>query len=89
MSGTEEDINRLGWADRSRNWRFTARPGITGLAQLLGGGNARSSHRLERLYLRRQSLALDLKLIAVSCAVSLIGKPTIRRWLRRTRALSE
>lgn len=85
---TEQDIVRLGWADPSFDWRFTARPGITGLSQLLAGRGERASRRLDRLYLRRQSLSLDLKLIAVSFAVNLIGKPTVRRWLRHTRAVT-
>lgn len=85
---TQEDIIRLGWADRSLDWRFTGRPGITGLSQLLAGGGARATRRLDRLYLRRQSLGLDLQLIAVSFAVNLVGKPAVRRWLRHTRAMA-
>jgi len=85
---TAEDIQRLGWTDPDLDWRFAARPGITGLSQLLAGRGARASRRLDRLYLQRQSLGLDLRLIAVSFAVNLIGKPTVRRWLRRTRAMA-
>jgi lipopolysaccharide/colanic/teichoic acid biosynthesis glycosyltransferase len=86
---TAADIARLGWADHSLDWRFAARPGITGLSQLLAGRGARASRRLDRLYLERQSLGLDLRLIAVSFAVNLIGKRTVRRWLRRTRAMAQ
>jgi lipopolysaccharide/colanic/teichoic acid biosynthesis glycosyltransferase len=82
---TEEDIKRLGWTDHNLDWRFAGRPGITGLSQLLAGRGARASRRLDRLYLKRQSLALDLQLIGASVAVNLIGKPTVRRWLRRIR----
>jgi lipopolysaccharide/colanic/teichoic acid biosynthesis glycosyltransferase len=80
---TTEDIQRLGWADQDHDWRFVARPGITGLSQLLAGRSARYSRRLERLYLRRQSLSFDLRLIALSFAVSLVGKRVVRRWLRQ------
>ena len=79
---TPEDIGRLGWADRNHEWRFAAMPGITGLAQLLAGRSARYNCRLERLYLRRQSLSFDLWLIALSFAVNLLGKRVVRRWLR-------
>ena len=34
---TEQDIERLGWAGQSHDWRFTAKPGITGLSQLMAG----------------------------------------------------
>src|SRR5215467_3348234 len=63
------DIQRLGWADQTHDWRFAARPGITGLSQLLAGRSARYSRRLERLYLRRQSLPFDLRLITLTFAV--------------------
>jgi len=79
---TVEDIQRLGWARPDYDWRFTGRPGITGLSQLLAGRSARYSRRLERLYLRRQSLSFDLRLTVLSFAVSLVGKRLVRRWLR-------
>jgi len=79
---TAQDLARLGWNGPEHDWRFTAKPGITGLSQLLAGGGARASERLDRLYLRKQSLALDVKLIALSFAVNLLGKSKIRRWMR-------
>ncbi len=83
---TSQDVERLGWAGPDHDWRFTARPGITGLAQLLAGRGARSSARLDRLYLRRESLLLDLQLIALSFAVNIAGKSKVRRFLRRPSA---
>lgn len=80
---TGEDIARLGWSGQKYDWRFAAAPGITGLAQLLGGRGARSSERLERLYLRRQSAALDMRIVALSFAVNLLGKHRVRRWLSK------
>ena len=85
---TAEDVRRLGWADRSHEWRFAARPGVTGLSQLLAGRSARYSRRLERLYLSRQSFSFDLRLIALSFAVNLVGKRTVRHWLSHTTARS-
>jgi lipopolysaccharide/colanic/teichoic acid biosynthesis glycosyltransferase len=81
---TEPDITRLGWNDARLDWRFEVRPGITGLSQLLAGRGARATRRLDRLYLRRQSLSLDLQLIAASFTVNILGKATVRRWLRST-----
>jgi len=80
---TAADIERLRWSDPALDWRFEMRPGITGVAQLFGGRDAKYSRRLDRLYLRAQSLSLDTRLIALSAAVNLLGKPRVRRWLRR------
>ena len=80
---TGQDVERLGWAGPDHDWRFAARPGITGLSQLLAGRGARSSERLDRLYLRRQSPLLDLQLIALTFAVNIVGKSKVRRFLRR------
>jgi lipopolysaccharide/colanic/teichoic acid biosynthesis glycosyltransferase len=81
---TAQDIERLGWGSSAYDWRFSAKPGITGLSQLLAGRGPRFSRRLERLYLRRQSLGLDVSLIAFSFAANLLGKRRIRHWLRRS-----
>ena len=81
---TEQDIERLGWAGQSHDWRFTAKPGITGLSQLMAGRGVSSSEHMERMYLRRQCLSLDLQLIVLSFAVNILGKRKIRRWMRGT-----
>jgi len=78
---TDEDVRRLGWDNRDHDWRFAARPGITGLSQLLAGRSAPYSRRLERLYLRRQSFLFDVRLVALSFAVNLVGKRVVRTWL--------
>jgi len=85
---TAGDVARLGWSDAAHDWRFSARPGITGLSQLLTGRGSRSSERLDRLYLRRQSPSLDLQLIALSLAVNVLGKRRVRRWIRVSRPRS-
>ncbi len=86
---THQDLRRLGWDSPGYEWRFAAKPGITGLSQLLAGGGARFSRRLDRLYLKRQSLPLDVSLIAFSFAANLFGKRRIRRWARRVAAAAK
>lgn len=81
---TARDIDRLGWDHPDHDWRFEPKPGITGLSQLLAGRSARYSRRLERLYLRRQSLLLDLQVIGLTFGVCVLGKRVVRRWLRRS-----
>jgi lipopolysaccharide/colanic/teichoic acid biosynthesis glycosyltransferase len=83
---TAEDVARLNWSSTCHDWRFAMRPGITGLAQLAGGRSARHSARLDRLYMRQQSAALDLRIIALSFAINIVGKTAIRRWLRASHA---
>jgi lipopolysaccharide/colanic/teichoic acid biosynthesis glycosyltransferase len=79
---TMEDIARLGWSSAYHDWRFAMKPGITGIAQLAGGRSARHSARLDRIYLRRQSVPLDLSIIALSFVINIIGKGAVRRWIR-------
>src|SRR5215469_15963107 len=40
---TAQDIRRLGWNGPEYDWRFGARPGLTGLAQLLAGRGVAAS----------------------------------------------
>lgn len=82
---TQADIDRLGWGSPQHDWRFEARPGITGLSQLLAGRGVRSTQKLDRLYQQRQSLSLDVQLIALSFAVNVFGKASVRRWLSAVR----
>jgi lipopolysaccharide/colanic/teichoic acid biosynthesis glycosyltransferase len=79
---TLEDITRLDWSSAVHDWRFAMKPGITGIAQLAGGRNARHSSRLDRIHLRRQGAALDLCMIALSFIVNIVGKTTVRAWIR-------
>jgi hypothetical protein len=51
-----------------------------------GIASACYSRRLERLYLQRQSLSFDMRLIGLTFAVSLVGKRCVRRWMRLTAA---
>lgn len=78
---TAEDVARLNWASARHDWRFSTKPGITGIAQLIGGRSARHSARLDRLYLRRQSAPLDVCIVALSFLGNLAGKAAVRKWI--------
>ena len=60
--------------------RSSIPPGLTGLAQLYAPRDVsrRSKFRYDRLYVRRRSFLLDLRLIAVSFWISLRGTWEIR-----------
>jgi lipopolysaccharide/colanic/teichoic acid biosynthesis glycosyltransferase len=55
--------------------RHGVRPGLTGLTQVYAARDVSrtSKFRLDRLYLRRAGLLLDLKLIVLSCWITLRG----------------
>lgn len=55
--------------------RASIRPGLTGLAQIYAPRNVARRHkfRYDRLYVRRQSLWLDIRLIALSFWISARG----------------
>jgi lipopolysaccharide/colanic/teichoic acid biosynthesis glycosyltransferase len=65
--------------------RCLVRPGLTGVAQIYAARNLsrRFKFRYDRLYIRRQSLWLDLRLIALSFWISASGA-----WEHRGRARS-
>lgn len=64
--------------------RCRVRPGLTGVAQIYAPRDVprRNKFRYDRLYIRRQSLWLDLKLIALSLWITVRG-----RWEHRERKL--
>lgn len=86
---TEDDAARYGWLGPSAAPRWRVQPGLTGLGQL-AGRCPRESLGLDRCYVRRRSLALDCRLIAMSFVVNALGKSRARRlffrrsgWLRQ------
>jgi lipopolysaccharide/colanic/teichoic acid biosynthesis glycosyltransferase len=64
--------------------RVSVRPGLTGVAQIYAARDVprRQKFRLDRLYIRRQSLGLDVRLIAASFWITLRGA-----WESRERKL--
>ena len=76
---TEDDVRRLGWADSACDFRWTVRPGLTGLAQVVGTRSARHALHLDRYYIVRQHLRLDVWLIAWSFAINVLGKRRVQR----------
>jgi lipopolysaccharide/colanic/teichoic acid biosynthesis glycosyltransferase len=81
---TQADVQRLGWSAPDFDFRWTIRPGLAGLAQIIGARSARQSLHLDRRYVAQASLALDLRLIALSFVIVALGKRRTRRLLIRT-----
>ncbi|HEX5215689.1 MAG TPA: sugar transferase [Vicinamibacterales bacterium] len=83
---TEADVQRLGWGAAEFDFRWDAKPGLTGLAQIAGTHAAAESLALDREYLARRTVRLDLWLIALSFAVNAFGKTRVRAFMQRRRA---
>lgn len=77
---TKTDRARFGYSSPEHLVRWSAKPGLTGLAQIVGGRTAKHSWRLDRLYLKRRSTMLDLRIIAVTLLMNVVGRKAIRRW---------
>jgi lipopolysaccharide/colanic/teichoic acid biosynthesis glycosyltransferase len=82
---TDADVRRLGWTAPRFDFRWRVRPGLTGLAQVMGAPSGRQSASLDRWYVGYGSLTLDVRLVALSFAVNALGKTRIRQWLLRAR----
>jgi lipopolysaccharide/colanic/teichoic acid biosynthesis glycosyltransferase len=80
---TESDVTRLGWTTPRYDFRWRVLPGLTGLAQVTEARSGRLSLGLDRRYVARQTLSLDVCLVAVSFAINALGKRRVRRFLMR------
>ena len=80
---TLDDAARLGWIAPAYDDRFDVRPGLTGLAQVMGTDASRKSLFLDRRYLSRQNLWLDVRLVALSFAINALGKQRVRELILR------
>jgi lipopolysaccharide/colanic/teichoic acid biosynthesis glycosyltransferase len=78
---TAADVARLGWDEAGVDFRWEVKPGLTGLAQLMGAGTSTASLALDRAYCTEWDPALDSQLIAISIAVNALGKRRVRRWM--------
>ncbi len=78
----QEDVDRLGWGAVEYDDRWSVSPGLTGVAQIFGGHSARVSIFLDRKYLARRSVCLNLWAVMVSFGINILGKKRVRRWLR-------
>lgn len=84
---TKADVLRLGWSTPEFDFRWKVRPGLTGLAQIVGTDASVDSLALDREYVARWRPLLDCRLIAWSFAVNAVGKSRVRQFMRRRPSL--
>jgi lipopolysaccharide/colanic/teichoic acid biosynthesis glycosyltransferase len=80
---TTSDVQRLGWTGREFDFRWSTKPGLTGLAQIVGPPSPTEALELDRAYAASWSPLLDCRLIALSFAINVLGKTRVQRMLRR------
>ena len=85
---TPDDVERLGWSGAECDFRWSCRPGLTGLAQLLGASADDDALALDRLHAARWRPLRDCELIGWSFVVNACGKARVRRWLRQRYSMS-
>ena len=81
---TDCDVQRLGWSGVDCDFRWDAKPGLTGLAQIAGAGH-QDALEMDRAYVVRWNPWLDCQLIALSFVVNIFGKSRVQKRLRQSR----
>lgn len=79
---TESDVTRLGWTGEAFDFRWEAKPGLTGLAQIVGPTLPTEALELDRTYAGSWNPLLDCRLIALSFAVNVFGKVRVQQFVR-------
>jgi undecaprenyl phosphate N,N'-diacetylbacillosamine 1-phosphate transferase len=86
---TASDVERFGWTDPEFDFRWSTKPGLTGLAQIVGPSSRAEALELDRAYVASWRPLLDYGLIALSFAVNVLGKTRVQRLLRLLRRSGE
>jgi lipopolysaccharide/colanic/teichoic acid biosynthesis glycosyltransferase len=86
---TEADVQRFGWTGSAFDFRWDSKPGLTGLAQILGAPSPNEALDLDRTYTARWNPLLDCQLIALSFVVNALGKSRVQRRLRSSRLVAK
>ena len=81
---TKADIVRLNWNGEAKEVRWSVRPGITGLAQLVNVCDANVSWDCDMQYIERRSVKTDLKILWKSFLVPFIGKQKAKQIIHKS-----
>jgi lipopolysaccharide/colanic/teichoic acid biosynthesis glycosyltransferase len=84
---TSNDIIRLKWDTDYYSQRWKIKPGITGMAQIYGGQNKKTSWFWDKKYIQSPGLIKDLCLLSISFLMNVFGKKRVRRMIWRDKKL--
>jgi lipopolysaccharide/colanic/teichoic acid biosynthesis glycosyltransferase len=77
----EPDLAKLGWESPRLNWRWSVKPGITGLAQLHERWATRRSLSWDKWYVEQASALTDLQVLVLTFVMNILGKERVRAWI--------
>lgn len=81
---TEADIVRLNWDSPEHEIRWSVRPGITGMAQLVNVCDKQVSWDCDMKYIKTRSVKVDLNIIWKSFLVPFIGKQKTKQFIHKS-----
>lgn len=81
---THADIVRLKWDDPSHAIRWSVKPGISGMAQLVNVCDANVSWACDMEYIETRSATTDLMILWKSLLVPIIGKKHAKQLIHKT-----
>jgi lipopolysaccharide/colanic/teichoic acid biosynthesis glycosyltransferase len=84
---TNADILRLKWDSDYYLNRWKIKPGITGMAQIYGGQNKKTSWFWDKKYISKSGVFIDLCLLSVSFLMNIFGKRRIRQMIWKNKKL--
>lgn len=79
---TQYDIERLKWNHHYYYFRWTVKPGLTGLAQLSPQCHKKISIFWDRYYIQNQTHWLDFKIAFISFFILFLGKKRVRKYIQ-------
>ena len=74
------DVARLGWESPRLHWRWSVKPGITGMAQVHERWAHPRSLAWDRLYTEQASTLTDLRILMITFVMNVVGKERVRAW---------
>lgn len=78
---TPQDIDRLRWNTSKQDLRFSVKPGITGLGQLVTVCDPAITLTHDHKTIRERSILQSLKILFLSVAILFLGKARIKKYL--------